>query len=66
MPERLRIFLGEDSEERLWRNITRRLEDPLKPRANSGRIRINPALLIVAFAVVVGVSIFICFSYGLQ
>lgn len=62
--ERISTFLAEDSEDRLWHHIIRRLEDPLKPRTNDGRFRVNPLLLILGSVVLVGISIFFCFSCG--
>jgi len=64
MHERLSTFLAEDSEDRLWHHIIRRLEDPLKPRTSDGRFRVNPLLLILSSVVLVGVGIFFCFSCG--
>jgi hypothetical protein len=64
MHERLSTFLAEDSEDRLWHQIIRRLEDPLKPRTSDGRFRVNPLLLILSSVVLVGVGIFFCFSCG--
>jgi hypothetical protein len=64
MRERLSTFLAEDSGDRLWGHITRSLEDPLQPRNSSGRIRVNPLLLILASVVVLSVGIFLFFSYG--
>lgn len=65
MHERLSIFLAEDPEDRLWVHITRRLEDSLKPRTNNGGLRINPLLLILSSVALLGIGIFVFFSYGL-
>jgi hypothetical protein len=65
MHDRLSKFLTEDPEEHLWRHITRRLEDPLKPRANNGGLRVNPLVLILSSVALLGISIFVFFSYGL-
>lgn len=64
--ERLSTFLAEDSEDRLWYHIIRRLEDPLKPRSSSDHIRVNPIVLILGSVALVSVSVFIFFNYGLQ
>ena len=64
MHERLSIFWAEDPEHRLWVHITKRLEDPLKPRANNGRFRVNPLLLILSSVALLGIAIFVFFSYG--
>jgi hypothetical protein len=62
--ELLRKFLTEDPEDRLRGHIIRLLGDPLKPRTNDGRFRINPLLLILGSVALIGVGIFFCFSYG--
>lgn len=64
MHERLSKFLTEDPEDHLWRHISRRLEDPLKPRANDGHFRVNPLLLILGSFALLSVGIFFFFSYG--
>jgi len=65
MHERLSIFLAEDSEDRLWHHIIRRLEDPLKPRTSDNRFRVSPLLLILGSVPLVVVGIFVFFSYNL-
>lgn len=65
MHERLSIFLAEDPEDRLLDHITRRVEDSLKPRTNNGGLRVNPLLLILSFVALLGIGIFVFFSYGL-
>ena len=62
----LQTFLAEDSEDRLWRQIIRRVEDPLKPRTSNRRFRINPILLVLGSVVLVSISVFLLFGYGLQ
>ena len=64
MHERLSKFLTEDLEDSLGGHVTRRLEDPLKPRTNDGHFRVNPLLLILGSVALVGVGIFLFFSYG--
>jgi hypothetical protein len=66
MHERLSKFLTEDSEDRLRGHIIRRLGDPLKPRTNDDRFRVNPLLLILGSVALVSVGIFLFFSYGLR
>jgi hypothetical protein len=66
MHERFQTFLAEDSEDRLWRQIIRRVEDPLKPRTSNCRFRINPILLVLGSVIFVGISLFLVFGYGLQ
>ena len=64
MHERLSKFLTEDPEECLWRSITRRIEDPLRPRNNNCRFHVNPLLLMLVSVALIGVGIFLFFSYG--
>jgi hypothetical protein len=64
MHERLAKFLTDDPEDRLWVHITRRLEDPLKPRTNNGGLRVNPLLPILSSVALLSVGIFLFFSYG--
>lgn len=64
MHERLSIFLAEDSEDRLWHHIIRRIEDPLQPRTSNSRVRVNPILFILGSIALVSVGIFVFFSYG--
>jgi hypothetical protein len=66
MHERVHTFLAEDSEDGLWCQIVRQVEDPLKPRTTNRRFRINPILLILGSAVFVSISVFLLFGYGLQ
>jgi len=65
MHERLSRFVTEDTEDCLRGHMARHLEDPLKPRTNNGRFRVNPLLLILGSVALVGVGIFLFFSYGL-
>jgi len=64
MHERLSKFLTEDQEDRLRGHIVRRLRDPLKPRTSDGRFRVNPLLLMLVSVALIGVGIFLFFSYG--
>jgi hypothetical protein len=55
MVERLRDFHRTDNQERIRANLLRWVEDPLKPRTNSGGLRIDPILaLFAALAVLAG------------
>jgi len=38
------------------------VEDPLKPRDERGRLRVNPILLVLAIVVALGFGIFLVFS----
>ena len=64
--QRLQTFLAMDSEDRLWHQIIRSVEDPLKPRTSNRRFRINPILLVLGSVVLVSISVFLLFGYGLQ
>jgi len=65
MHERLSIFLAEDPEDRLRGLIVRRLGDSLNPRTNNGALCVNPLLLILSSVALLGIGIFVFFSYGL-
>jgi hypothetical protein len=62
--ERLRQRFVEDGRERLFENILRFIEDPLRPRNEEGRLRVNPALLVFALFAAIAVAAFLCFSFG--
>ena len=64
MHERLSKFLTEDPEECPWRSITRRIEDPLRPRNNNCRFHVNPLLLILGSVSLLSAVISFFFSYG--
>jgi len=64
MCERLRKLCAEDAEERLLRNLLHQIENPLKPRNESGRFRVSPALLLLAAFAAIAAGAFLYFSFG--
>ena len=62
--ERLREVYAQDPEARLLANLLRRVEEPLKPRTENGRFRLNPILLLLAVILALAASTFLFFSFG--
>ena len=60
MHDRLMDFHMQDPKERFCDVLLRLVEDPLKPRDERGRLRVNPILLFLAtvFALVFGTFLF--------
>ena len=60
MHDRLIDFHMQDPKERFCDAFLRLVEDPLKPRDERGRLRVNPILLLLAtvFALVFGTFLF--------
>jgi hypothetical protein len=60
MHGRLIMFYTQDPKERLCDALLRHVEDPLKPRDEHGRFRVNPILLLLAivFALIFGTFLF--------
>ena len=64
MRECLREVYAQDPEARLLANLLRRVEEPLKPRTENGRFRLNPILLLLAVILALAASTFLFFSFG--
>jgi hypothetical protein len=64
MRERLREFYARDPEARLFATLLRQIEDPLKPRSENGRFRLNPILILLAVIVALAAGTFLFFSFG--
>jgi hypothetical protein len=64
MRERLRQFYAQDIEESLFASLLRKVEDPLKPRTENGRFRLNPVLLLLAAVLALAAGTFLLFSFG--
>jgi len=66
--ERIRIrlqgFHAQDPEERLLSSLVRLIEDPLRPRTEDGRFRLNPILLLLAAILALAVGTFLVLSFG--
>ena len=59
---RLRTFHSEDAEERFGRLLRRWIEDPVKPKADKGNLRINPILVLLTAMAVLAGGTFLFFS----
>jgi len=64
MRELLRQFYTQDIEESLLASLLQRVEDPLKPRTETGGLRLNPILLLLAAILALAVGTFLSFSFG--
>ena len=64
MRERLRQLYADDEEERVSKNIRRLIEDPLRPRIGTERVRINRILLMLAALAAIAIGAFLYFSFG--
>jgi hypothetical protein len=62
MHDRLIAFHMQSQEERLGNVLLIWVEEPLKPRDEHGRFRINPILLLLAIGCVVVFGTFLFFS----
>lgn len=59
---RLEKYHGKDREERLAHTWRRWMEDPLKSRTDSGSLRINPVLVLLAVLALLAGGTFLFFS----
>jgi hypothetical protein len=64
MRMRLQGFRAQDPEERLLSSLVRLIEDPLRPRTEDGRFRLNPILLLLAAILALAVGTFLVLSFG--
>ena len=62
MHDRLIDFHLRDRKERIGDVLLRWVEDPLKPRDERGRFRVNPILLLLAIVFALVLGIFLVFS----
>ena len=62
LSERLRDLCAADQEARLGDAFVRWIEDPLKPRTDNGKLRLNRILLLLAALVMLAVGTFLFFS----
>ena len=62
MHDRLIDFHMQNTKERFCDGLLRLVEDPLKPRDEHGRLRVNPILLLLAIVFAVVFGIFLVFS----
>ena len=62
MRNRLLGYFEQNPEETLLLTLRRWIEDPLKPRNENGRFRLNPILLLLAVLIAFSVCTFLFFS----
>ena len=62
MHDRLIDFHLHNRKERIGDVLLMWVEDPLKPRDEHGRLRVNPILLLLAIVFALGFGIFLVFS----
>ena len=62
MHDRLIDFHSRNQEERIGDVLLMWVEDPLKPRDEHGRLRVNPILLLLAIVFALVFGIFLVFS----
>jgi hypothetical protein len=63
MHDRLIDFHMQSSKERFCDALLRLVEDPLKPRDEDGRFRVNPILLLLTLVLVLALGTFLLFSF---
>ena len=60
--ERLRSLYATNNAERLRDSLLRSIEDPLKPKTEGERLRVNPILVLLALLAVMAAGTFLFFS----
>ena len=60
--ERLRRFHTANNAERLRDSLLRWIEDPLNPQTATGRLRVNPILVLLGSLAVMGACTFLFFG----
>jgi hypothetical protein len=60
--ERLRSFHATNNAEPLRDSLLRWIEDPLKPETATGRLRVNPILVLLVSLAVMAAGTFLFFS----
>jgi len=63
MHDRLIDFHMQNPKERFCDALLRLVEDPLKPREEDGRFRVNPILLLLALILALALGTFLLFSF---
>jgi hypothetical protein len=63
MHDRLIDFHMQSSKERCCDALLRLVEDPLKPRDEDGRFRVNPILLLLTLVLALALGTFLLFSF---
>jgi hypothetical protein len=60
---RLREFHAGDRPEQLGEVLRRWIEDPLRPKTNTGNLRVNPILVLLAVLALLAGGTFLFFSF---
>ena len=63
MRDRLIDYYTQNPKERFCDALLRLVEDPLKPRDEDGRFRVNPILLLLALVLALALGTFLLFSF---
>jgi hypothetical protein len=63
MHDRLIEFHMQNPKERFCDALLRLVEDPLKPRDEDGRFRVNPILLLLALVLALALGTFLLLSF---
>jgi hypothetical protein len=64
MRERLQSYFAQEREDTILASLQHWTEDPLKPRTENGRFRLNPILLFLAGLATFSAGAFLFFSLG--
>ena len=64
MRERLQSYFAQEREDTILASLQHWTEDPLKPRTENGRFRLNPILLLLAGLATFSAGAFLFFSLG--
>ncbi len=62
MRERFQSYLAQEREDTILASLRHWTEDPLKPRTENGRFRLNPVLLLLAVLITFSAGSFLFFS----
>ncbi|MGB9120810.1 MAG: hypothetical protein WCE73_09335 [Candidatus Angelobacter sp.] len=63
MRERLQGYVAQEREDTILASLRHWTEDPLKPRTENGRFRLNPILLLLAVLATFGAGAFLYFCF---
>jgi hypothetical protein len=63
MHDRLIDCYTQNPKERFWGALLSLVEDPLKPRDEDGRFRVNPILFLLALILGLALGTFLLFSF---
>jgi antibiotic biosynthesis monooxygenase (ABM) superfamily enzyme len=61
--ERLQSYLAQEREDTILASLRHWTKDPLKPRNENGRFRLNPVLLLLVVLITFSAGSFLFFSF---